>query len=90
MPAVIRAYYEDSYRKKQDARVTAVSGDWVEFDQTIFYPLGGGQPGDTGVITRSDGKQYRVLDTRKSDSPDQIRHQLDTADHGLRVEFSIR
>ena len=89
MPAVIRAYYEDSYRKKQDARVTAVSGDWVEFDQTVFYPLGGGQPGDTGVVTRSDGKQYRVLDTRKSDSPGQIRHQLDTEDHGLRADDMV-
>ena len=83
MSEVKRAYYEDSYRKTQQATVTAVDGEWIELDETIFYPLGGGQPGDTGTMSGPDGTIYRVLDTRKSESPEQIRHQLDTAEHDL-------
>ena len=33
----------------------------VELDRTVFYPLGGGQAGDTGRIG-----EWRVLDTRKN------------------------
>lgn len=89
MPDVRRAYYDDSYQNSLTATVTAVDGEWIELDATIFYPLGGGQPGDTGVMTAPDGREYKVLDTRKSDAPDQIRHQLDTDDHGLKPGDSV-
>ncbi|MGB5331783.1 MAG: alanyl-tRNA editing protein [Woeseiaceae bacterium] len=84
MSEVRRAYYEDSYRRTQRATVSAVDNEWIELDETIFYPLGGGQPGDTGTLSGPGGSTYKVLDTRKSDSSEQIRHQLDTADHGLK------
>jgi misacylated tRNA(Ala) deacylase len=83
MAAVNQVFYEDSYLKVLTATVTAVDGEWIELDRTIFYPLGGGQPGDTGVFTTADGSRYTVLDTRKSESPGQIRHQLDSDSHGL-------
>ncbi len=93
MPELRRAYYDDSYQKSLVANITAVDDDWIELDQTIFYPLGGGQPGDTGTITAPDGTSYRVVDTRRGDSADQVKHQLETADHGLKpgdaVETSI-
>jgi len=85
MPDVRRAYYEDSYQKSLAAKVVAVGGDWIELDQTIFYPLGGGQPGDSGNISGPDQQRYRIVDTRKSGDPRQIRHQLETADHGLQA-----
>jgi misacylated tRNA(Ala) deacylase len=44
----------------------------VELDRTVFYPLGGGQPGDTGRIG-----EWRVLDTRKGDAPDSVVHVLE-------------
>lgn len=84
MPAVRRTYYDDSYRTELTALVTAVDGEWVELDETIFYPLGGGQPGDTGVIAGPGGRAFVVLDTRKRDSGDQIKHQLETEGHGLK------
>jgi misacylated tRNA(Ala) deacylase len=80
---VRRTYYEDSYKKELRAKVTLVNGEWIELDATIFYPLGGGQPGDTGELTGPAGKTHKVLDTRKGDSYEQIRHQLDTEAHGL-------
>ena len=89
MPEVSRAYYEDSYRKRLAANVTAVDGAWIELDRTIFYPLGGGQPGDTGTLTGPDGRSHRVVDTRKSPDPNQVRHQLDSADQGLKVGDAV-
>ncbi|MDH3305513.1 MAG: alanyl-tRNA editing protein [Gammaproteobacteria bacterium] len=83
MQEVRRVYYDDSYQKTLSTTIAAVDKEWIELDETIFYPLGGGQPGDTGFIRGPDGRMHRVLDTRKSDSADQVRHQLDSADHGL-------
>ncbi len=83
MTAARQVFYEDSYLRHLSAVVVAVDGEWVELDRTIFYPMGGGQPGDTGVFAAANGDRYQVLDTRKSDRPGQIKHQLDRADHGL-------
>ncbi len=76
-------FHEDSYQKELTATVTAVEDDWVELDQTIFYPLGGGQPGDTGSFKTSDGRELPVVDTRKGEAPGAIRHQLEDTNHGL-------
>lgn len=64
-------FREDAYLKSCEATVTAVTavdGDGpvaVTVDRTVFYPEGGGQPGDTGVITRAGGEKLTVVDTRK-------------------------
>lgn len=89
MSEVRKAYYEDSYQKELMAIITAVDGEWIELDQTIFYPMGGGQPGDTGVVTGPDGSTYKVLDTRKGDSGEQIKHQLETDNHALKPGDSV-
>ena len=61
-------FYQDPYAKTVTAVVTAVvateAGSSVYFDRTIFYPLGGGQPGDTGAIRFND-QMLLILDTRK-------------------------
>ena len=56
-------FREDSYIRECDATVVAVDDGAVILDRTIFYPLGGGQPGDTGEITCAGGKAM-VVDTR--------------------------
>jgi misacylated tRNA(Ala) deacylase len=78
-------FYQDAYLKSLTATVTAVNEDWVELDRTIFYPMGGGQPGDTGQFTGPNGQSWQVIDTRKGASPGAIAHQLDSADHGLNI-----
>lgn len=59
-------FREDSYLKSCTATVTECGDGFVKLDQTIFYPLGGGQPGDTGTLSW-DGGDARILDTRNVD-----------------------
>ncbi len=51
--------YEDSYLSEFDATVTALAGKGVVLDHTAFYPGGGGQPPDSGVLN-ADDVEYRV------------------------------
>ena len=54
-------YLEDSYLGECDATVVSVKeGKFIILDQTIFYPKGGGQPGDTGKIVR-EGDIFNVV-----------------------------
>jgi misacylated tRNA(Ala) deacylase len=59
-------FREDAYMKSCEAIVVAVNADGIVLDRTIFYPVGGGQPGDSGVLRLSDGREIRITDTRKS------------------------
>lgn len=67
-------FREDAYLKTAQARVVAVHERGIELDRTIFYPLGGGQPGDMGVLVRANGERISIGDTRKGDSPDMVLH----------------
>ena len=66
----------DAYLRTGTARVTAVNDRGVELDRTVFYPTGGGQPGDTGALIRADGSRLPVVDTRKGDEPGSVLHVL--------------
>jgi misacylated tRNA(Ala) deacylase len=69
-------FREDAYLRSASARVVAVHERGVELDRTLFYPQGGGQMGDTGVLTRANGERIGVVDTRKGDAPDSVLHVL--------------
>jgi misacylated tRNA(Ala) deacylase len=64
----------DSYLRTASARVLAVHERGIELDRTIFYPLGGGQPGDTGTLTRENGERVAIVDARKGDGVDSVLH----------------
>jgi misacylated tRNA(Ala) deacylase len=70
-------FRDDSYLRSAKARVTGVGERGVELDRTIFYPLGGGQPGDTGTIVTASGEHLRVIDTRKGEAIGSVMHHLD-------------
>ena len=59
-------FREDSYARDCTATVVAVDDGAVILDRTVFYPLGGGQPGDTGRL-EWDGHEAVVIDTRKGE-----------------------
>ena len=67
-------FREDAYLRECSATVIAVSSDGIELDRTVFYPLGGGQPGDSGVLRLADGREVAIADTRKGAAPGAIAH----------------
>lgn len=67
-------FRNDAYLKTARAQVVAVHERGIELDRTIFYPLGGGQPGDTGALLRTSGERIAIVDTRKGDSIDGVLH----------------
>src|SRR5262245_50391574 len=67
-------FRDDAYLKTATATVVAVSERGIELDRTIFYPMGGGQPGDSGVLVRGSGERIAIGDTRKGDAPDRVLH----------------
>ena len=62
-------FRSDAYLRECDAKVVAVDGNAITVDRTVFYPLGGGQPGDTGTMQWTGGTS-RIVDTRYSDGGD--------------------
>lgn len=80
-------YRDDAYLAACDARVVAVRDGAVELDRTVFYPQGGGQPGDTGRIG-----PWRVLDTRKGEAADSVLHVMESTvgiEPGMNLSISI-
>ena len=75
-------FQEDSYQTELRGVVVAVGDDWVELDQTIFYPEGGGQPGDHGELS-SSSRTVRVVDTRKGEAQGVVRHLLEPPEPDL-------
>jgi misacylated tRNA(Ala) deacylase len=67
-------FREDSYLQNCEATVTAAGMDGIELDRTVFYPMGGGQPGDIGTLRLADGTEIAIADTRKGAAPGQILH----------------
>jgi misacylated tRNA(Ala) deacylase len=62
-------FRQDAYLKDAEATVTALDERGVRLDRSIFYPTGGGQPGDTGML-RWDGGEARIVDAVKADGAD--------------------
>ncbi|MFQ5547534.1 MAG: alanyl-tRNA editing protein [Woeseia sp.] len=71
-------FRHDSYLKECDAVVVALDDRSLVLDRTVFYPMGGGQPGDTGTISW-DGGSTAVVDTRYGEGGIQHLHQQDQA-----------
>ncbi len=74
-----KAFYQDSYQKTHTSEVVEILENGVLLTSTIFYPLGGGQPGDSGSVT-INGRDYTVVDTRYADDRHNIVHFLEEGD----------
>jgi len=76
-----KVFYQDSYQKTHQSVVVEVLDRGVILAATIFYPLGGGQPGDTGRL-QINGREYHVVDTRFAEDRTNIIHFLEEEDLG--------
>lgn len=66
LPETRRIYYEKPGSMEFEAKVQDVlDNQYVVLDATLFYPEGGGQPGDTGLLLTPDGLTVRIEDTIK-------------------------
>lgn len=72
--ASIELYLENSYLKECSANIVSIQDRFVVFNQTIFYPGGGGQPCDRGVIKQGD-ETYKIVTVKKIDG--EIIHELE-------------
>jgi misacylated tRNA(Ala) deacylase len=67
-------FRDDAYARACTATVTAVDERGIRLDRTVFYPTGGGQPGDSGTLRLADGRTIAIVDTVKGDGPDDVLH----------------
>lgn len=63
-------FRQDAYLTECTATVTAITPQGIVLDRTVFYPLGGGQAGDAGVLVNAQGTALAILDTRKGKAED--------------------
>lgn len=79
--ATIPIYDTEPYLKELETSIIAINENAICLSESIFYPTGGGQPGDTGQIILNDDARYSVVDTfRDSIEPSKIWLRLDTTD----------
>jgi len=67
-------FRDDPYARSCATTVTAVDARGIRLARTVFYPAGGGQPGDTGVLRLADGATVAIVDTQKGDDADEVIH----------------
>ena len=95
-------FRQNAYQTECTATVTAITPQGLVLDRTVFYPLGGGQAGDTGWLVLKDGRQIDITDTRKEKAEDgsfngQIVHlcppdlleQLQNTEHSNNIALAV-
>jgi len=64
------------YQTEVEARIVTADARGLVLDCTVFYPHGGGQPGDTGTLVREDGAIVPIVDTLKGETRGEIVHVI--------------
>jgi misacylated tRNA(Ala) deacylase len=67
-------FRNDGYVRSCNTRVIEVDGRGIRLDRTVFYPMGGGQPGDAGELRLPSGQSITIVDTVKGALPDEVIH----------------
>lgn len=66
-------FRDDAYLAEATAHVLAAGPDGIVLDRTVFYPQGGGQMGDAGVLVDAAERSVAIVDTRKGEG-DSVLH----------------
>ena len=76
MPSAL-LFRDDAYARFTTAVVTAVSEKGVMLDRTVFYAMGGGQPGDVGTMSLADGRTPAIVNAVwNDDAKTEVAHVL--------------
>jgi len=70
------SYYLDPYQTRLSTQVLRHRDGGIVLADTIFYPQGGGQPGDNGAMILADGTRLEIEDTRRDPESGDIVHLL--------------
>ena len=60
-------FRDDAYRREAEAKVVRAEPAGIVLDRTVFYPRGGGQAGDAGILAVSGGGEIAIADTVKGE-----------------------
>ncbi|HZF80331.1 MAG TPA: alanyl-tRNA editing protein [Rubrivivax sp.] len=89
-------FRQDALLLACQATVLTVEETGIVLDRTVFYPLGGGQAGDSGTLTSESGVVVAIADTRKHPAlPGAILHMpapgadLSSLQPGMRVNLQV-
>ena len=64
-------FRNDPYARTCEAQILAVNDrGGIILDRTVFYPTGGGQPGDSGTLKLADGREIQIATTVKGGPDD--------------------
>jgi misacylated tRNA(Ala) deacylase len=67
-------FRDDAYLRSCAATVTQADEDGIRLDRTVFYPTGGGQPGDSGLLILADGGSVAIQEARKGTDHEDVVH----------------
>ena len=68
-------FRDDAYLREADAAVAGFTeAGGILLDRTVFYATSGGQPGDTGTLTRADRTAIAIAGTVTGESKEEIVH----------------
>ena len=68
-------FRDDAYARSCEAKVVAADATGIRLDRTLFYPMGGGQLGDTGRLRLADGSEIPIIDTVKGAAGEDVLHK---------------
>lgn len=67
-------FRQDAYLRSCEATVIGADATGVRLDRTVFYPMGGGQPGDIGLLRLDNGSAVEIADTIKGATHEDVVH----------------
>jgi len=82
----IELFRNNSYLKEHDTTISEIVSDGLVLNETIFYPEGGGQPGDEGSITINN-QTIDIIGTRYTDN--KLVHVIENID-GLKKNEEVK
>lgn len=71
---MVLLFRDDAYTRSCTSQVTSIDEHGVRLDRTVFYPTGGGQPGDTGLLRLASGEVIPIAGTAKGEAANEVIH----------------